>query len=238
MNRLKNLCLVYCLITALNLISAPLEIKRLTGNFYIYTTYKNFDGKLFPSNSMYLVTDSGAVMFDTPWDSTQFQPLLDSIWKRHGKKVVMSFSTHFHDDRTAGISFLRNQGVRTYTSYQTWQLCASNNIPQSTFVFMKDTTFSVGGYTFSTLYPGPGHAPDNIVVWFPSEHIVYGGCLVKSTENHDLGYIGDADLKAWPESIKKVIKQCPHPAYVIPGHFSWTNKNSLQHTLKLLKKKR
>jgi hypothetical protein len=39
---------------------------------------------------MYLVTNQGVVLFDTPWDSTQFQQLLDSIKIKHGKDVVMS----------------------------------------------------------------------------------------------------------------------------------------------------
>ncbi len=72
-----------------------LIITHLTGDFYIYTTFQNYQGTTFPSNSMYLVTSKGVVLFDTPWDSTQFQPLLDSIWARHQKKVIMCFATHF-----------------------------------------------------------------------------------------------------------------------------------------------
>ncbi len=54
---------------------------------------------------MYLVTDSGAVLIDTPWDASQTKPLLDSIVKRHNKKVVVCITTHFHDDRTSGLGF-------------------------------------------------------------------------------------------------------------------------------------
>src|SRR5450432_3210242 len=80
-----------------------LVISHLTGDFYIYTTYGSFEGGLVPSNSMYLVTTKGVVLFDTPWDSTQFQPLLDSIKMKHNKSVVFCISTHFHEDRTAGL---------------------------------------------------------------------------------------------------------------------------------------
>src|SRR3954468_16782828 len=77
--------------------SPKLSISHLTGNFYIYTTYKNINGSPFPSNSAYLVTDEGIVLFDTPWDTTQFQPLLDSIYARHQKKPVLCIATHYHD---------------------------------------------------------------------------------------------------------------------------------------------
>jgi len=86
-------------------VNKKLRIEHLTDNFYVYTTYKDLNGFMFPSNSMYLVTDNGVVLFDTPWDTTQFQPLLDSISVRHNKKVVLAVSTHYHDDRTAGLEF-------------------------------------------------------------------------------------------------------------------------------------
>lgn len=211
-----------------------LKIIHLTENFYIYTTYKDLNGINFPSNGMYLVTDSGVVLFDTPWDSTQFQPLLDSIAIRHKSKVIMSISTHYHDDRTAGLDFLKHRGVKTFTSKLTWHLCAKHNEKQSEYYFRDDTVFRIGNYIFETFYPGEGHTKDNIVVWFGKYKILYGGCLVKSVENNSLGYIADANLNEWGPSIKRVMQEYPDPEYVIPGHFNWTNKLALQHTLKLL----
>jgi metallo-beta-lactamase class B len=212
-----------------------LQITHLTGNYYVYITYNTSDGVLFPSNSMYLVTDSGVVMFDTPWDSTQFQPLLDSIEKRHGQKVVLCISTHYHADRTAGVDFLKSKGIRTYCSYQTYQLCKQFHEKQPEFFFMNDTTFTVGKYSFNTFYPGEGHTRDNIVIWLPDSRIIYGGCFVKSTESKGLGNIADANIKAWPASVKRVMKRFPRARFVIPGHFGWQNRKSLKHTLKLLK---
>lgn len=63
-----------------------LKISHLTGDFYIYTTYNTYEGSRTPAHGMYLLTNAGAVLFDTPWDTTQFQPLLDSIKSRHIKK--------------------------------------------------------------------------------------------------------------------------------------------------------
>jgi len=55
------------------------KIAHLTREFFIYSTYNTYQGNQVPANGMYLVTNIGIVMFDTPWDKTQFQPLLDSI---------------------------------------------------------------------------------------------------------------------------------------------------------------
>ncbi len=65
--------------------NVKLKISHLTGDFYIYTTYNTYQESQVPANGMYLVTNNGVVMFDTPWDTTQFQPLLDSIKLKHNK---------------------------------------------------------------------------------------------------------------------------------------------------------
>lgn len=217
--------------------NSKLTISRLTGEYYVYTTYNQWGGTLFPSNSMYLVTNEGIVLFDTPWDTTQFQPLLDSMTIRHQKKVVLCIATHYHGDRTAGLQFLREQGVKTYTSKMTHDLCKEHNEKQSGFCFVSDTLFKIGGHQFETYYPGEGHTRDNIVIWIDKEKILYGGCFIKSTESKGLGNIADANLSSWGTSIENVIRKYPVPNFVIPGHFGWTNKDALRHTIELLKER-
>src|SRR6187399_32339 len=98
---------------------SSLKISHLTGNFYVFTTYRTFKGNPFPSNGMYAITDSGIVMIDTPWDTTQFQPLLDSIQSRHKKKVILCIATHSHEDRTGGLEYYSQHGIKTFTTRQT-----------------------------------------------------------------------------------------------------------------------
>ncbi|MEN9303714.1 MAG: BlaB/IND/MUS family subclass metallo-beta-lactamase [Bacteroidota bacterium] len=212
-----------------------LHISHLVGDYYVFTTYKQLNNQPFPSNGMYCVTADGVILFDTPWDTTQFQPLLDSIQSKHQKKVVMAIATHFHDDRTAGLEYYSTQGIKTYTSKLTYDLCLQNGEKQPTFYFINDTTFTLGKHQFSTYYPGEGHTKDNIVIWCEDAKILYVGCLVKSTENKGLGNLADANLNEWAATIKKVMKKYPKVHFVIPGHFSWSNKKALKHTLKLLK---
>ncbi len=211
-----------------------LVISHLTGDFYIYTTYGSFKGNRVPSNSMYLVTTKGVVLFDTPWDSTQFQPLLDSIKFKHNKEVVLCISTHFHEDRTAGLEFYRRMGIKTYTSALTDSMSKIRNEKRAEFLIQKDTIFTIGQHIFLTYYGGQGHSPDNIVIWFDKEKILYGGCLVKSTEANDLGNLSDANIKAWPVTIKNIQQSFRNPKYVIPGHLDWHDKASLTHTLHLI----
>lgn len=214
---------------------AQLSIRHLTGDYYLFTTWGKSGGTLFPANGMYMVTSAGAVLFDTPWDPQQVPALLDSIEKRHHQKVVLSISTHYHEDRTGSIDMLRSKGVKTYSSKLTLDLCRIHKEQQAQYYFTGDTTFTIGNHSFETYYPGKGHSADNIVIWCGDSRILYGGCFVKSTESPDLGNTADADVKAWDTSVRNVMAKY-HPAYVIPGHFGGTNPRSLKHTLKLIRK--
>jgi len=217
-----------------------LKITHLQGDFYVFTTYNYYQNTRIGANGMYVVTKAGVLMIDSPWDTTQFQPLLDSIYQRHQKKVIFCIATHFHEDRTGGLEYYSSRGIDTYTTRKTDSLSIRKGMKQAAHLLNNDTTFSIGGYTFETYYPGHGHAPDNIVIWFNHERILYGGCLVKSMDDNTLGNLGDADVQAYPTTLKNVLLKYKNPQYIIPGHNSWRNKRSLKHTLKMaiLKRKK
>lgn len=227
--------LIFITITFGNTAAQKLKITPLTGDFYIYTTYNQYEGSEVPAHGMYLVTDEGVVMFDTPWDTTRFQPLLDSIRLRHDKKVILCFATHWHSDKTAGLEYYRQQGIKTYTTVQTDELSRKNGKKRAEFLLTKDSLFRAGQYSFETYYPGPGHTEDNIVIWFQQERILYGGCLIKGADDENLGYLGDGNRKAYAATLKKLRKRFRKPAHIIIAHSDWNNLNSLKHSIKMAK---
>lgn len=213
-----------------------LVITPIAQDVFVYTTFNEFAGKLFPSNSLYLLTQEGVVLIDTPWDTLQFQPLLDSIKDKHGKDVIMCISTHFHADRTAGLEYYNSKGIKTYSTQMTLDSCISRDEKRAANIFSGDTIFRVGRCELEVYYPGPGHSPDNIVIWIPHAKVLFGGCFVKSTDNNDLGNLSDADIRQWGHSMLKVEKRYPKAKIVIPGHFAWGSKKNLKHTRKLAEK--
>jgi len=213
-----------------------LKISQLRVDFYIYTTYSTYEGNQIPANGMYLLTNNGVVLFDTPWDTTQFQPLLDSIRLKHNKSVTICIATHWHSDRTEGLEYYKQKGIKTYTTLLTDKFSKENNKKRAEFLMTNDTIFNVGQYSFEVYYPGEGHTVDNIVVWFSKEKILYGGCLIKGAEAENLGYLGDANVSEYEATLKKVQKKCPDPKFIIVSHHDWTNINSLKHSIKLTRK--
>lgn len=213
--------------------STALRIEPAAKDCYVFITYHDYKGQRISANGLYVVTNAGVMMIDSPWDTTQFQPLLDSIWKRHHQHVVACIATHFHEDRTGGLAYYRQQGIRTYTTTKTDSLSKKRGMPRAEFLLKRDTVLKVGQYTFRTFFPGHGHAPDNIVVWVESQRLLYGGCLVKSVDDTTLGNLGDADVNAYAPTLRRVISTFPHPRVVITGHNQWRDVRSLEHTLKM-----
>lgn len=212
---------------------SDLKIAPLTGDFYVFTTFNLYKGNRIPANGMYLVTNDGVVLFDTPWDTTQFQPLLDSIKVKHNKKVILCISTHFHEDRTGGLEYYRAQGIQTYTTRKTDEWSEKKGMKRAEFLMDKDTVFTIGQYSFQTYFPGQGHAPDNIVIWFEKEKVLYGGCLIKSVADNNLGNLSDANVNDYATTVKNVQRKCKKPKYIITGHNDWNSTKSLKHTLKM-----
>jgi glyoxylase-like metal-dependent hydrolase (beta-lactamase superfamily II) len=83
-------------------------------------------------------------------------------------------------------------------------------------------------------YPGPGHTEDNIVVWIPSDGVLFGGCLVKAIENIGLGNTADAFVDRWASTIRGLQTKYADAKIVIPRHGRIGNLDLLKHTIELI----
>ena len=152
-----NMKIVLLLLLSLNFLATTLaqklEISRINDSTFVYTTYNTYKNQQVPANGLLKVTSTGVVMIDTPWDTTQFQPLLDSISSRFHKPVNLVIATHAHDDRTAGLNFYKKKGIPTFTSLATAQICFENKAPQPEFTFLNSLTFAHGLASSFTPFP-------------------------------------------------------------------------------------
>lgn len=232
---MKTSLLVTLLFLSLSVCGQKLEITRLNQKLYVYTTYHTYNGKEVSANAMYLVTSKGVVLFDTPWDQSQNQPLLDSIKKKHQLKVICVFATHAHEDRAGGFGFFNKEGIPTYASEETNAILKLEGKPFASNTIEKGAKYQFGGEKFYVEYFGPGHTRDNLVVWFPEYKVLDGGCLIKSAEAKNLGFVGEADLKAWPHTIMAIKNKYKQINSVVAGHDNWKIPGALDKTLELLK---
>lgn len=213
----------------------PLQIEQLNNHLYLFTTYHDYAGIQVSANALYLLTDKGAILFDTPWDSTQYQPLLDSIQKRHALPVIGVYATHWHEDRAGGFAYYNAIGIPTYATPLTNKLLRENGKATATHLIREGETYDIGGQKFVFDFFGPGHSLDNVVVWFPEYKILNGGCFIKSSDAQNLGFTGDGKVEEWKPSLVRLLAHYPEINLVIPGHDDWKPSGKhLDNTFKLL----
>ncbi len=215
---------------------SPASFSKISEGIYVHTSFQNLGGQPFPSNGLIVETKSSVFLVDTGWGLDATQQVYKWVDENLNKKVVACIVTHFHDDRVSGAPWLQEQGVKIFAHTKTDPLMAKDGFGNADVLLPVDSLFYIEEVAVHTFYPGEGHSPDNIVVWLPASKVLFGGCLVKSTEAKGMGNLSHANIKAWPQTIKTVMKKFPEAALVVPGHQSWLQKNSLAHTLQLLEK--
>ncbi|HEY9176977.1 MAG TPA: subclass B1 metallo-beta-lactamase [Flavipsychrobacter sp.] len=215
-----------------------LKTTQVDSNIYLYISYGDVGNyKNIDANAVVLVSGNEAMLFDTPWDSTQAKQLISWVTDSLDKKIILSVITHAHADRIGSIATMHRYGIPTYSHHLTAQEALKRGYPRPRHVFYNDdTTFRCGDIEVIAYYPGAGHTIDNIVLYVPYKKFLYGGCFIKSGFSTDIGNIEDADIAAWPQSITKMKKRFEKTGFnmVIPGHGSWESNRAIENTMRLL----
>jgi metallo-beta-lactamase class B len=183
--------------------------------------------------------DGTVVLCSSPFDTEGTRALVRWVQAALRPTKMVAINTHFHMDGTGGNEAYRELGVTTYASDLTQKLLADKGKAvqkdaaegfdaekrrrildtkivgaEKTFSAPEGLTLSFGGETVKVLYPGPAHAPDNVLVFFPARELIFGGCMIKSSSS--IGYIGHADLEHWEAAVD--VARGLHPKVVVPGH--------------------
>lgn len=213
--------------------SKDLTVMQIAENTFVHTSFKKTDdfGNV-PCNGLIIRQGSEAVVFDTSTNDEHAQELIDWIRGSLHCRINAVVLTHFHDDRLGGLKAFHDRGIPSFACSRTIELAgrAGMTVPGNSFA---DTlTLNVGGEVVTARFFGEGHTPDNVVGYFPREHVLFGGCLVKELDA-DKGYLGDANVTAWPATVERVERAYPNVAIVVPGHGEPGDKALLDYTVRL-----
>lgn len=202
-------------------LSADVQVRRIAPGLWVHTTWMPLgDGTPYPANGMLLATPDGSVLIDTGWNEAQTDTLL--AWAaREGRPVRRAYVTHAHNDRMGGIAALRRAGVPVQGSTLTARIAQTEGLSGPDVLPGMDVPMEgepLRQGLVELFYPGPGHTRDNIVVWFPRQHVLFGGCLIKADTATTVGNVADADVPNWPYAVRRVREAFPGPRVVVPGH--------------------
>lgn len=207
-----------------------------------------------PANILAVRMPDGAlVLCSSPYETGATRAMVR--WLRDAFKParMVAINTHFHPDGTGGNEAYTQEGVETYASNLTQELLQTRGAhardvtarafgePLATamertpmipakhiFNAQEGLTLAFGNESMRVFYPGAAHSPDNVVVFFPSQQLLFGGCMIRAA-SAKIGYTGDADLNHWEAAVRALLPFAPR--VVIPGHGEIGGIELLQHTI-------
>lgn len=202
-------------------LSDDVQVRRIAPGLWVHTTWLPLgNGTPYPANGMLLETPEGSVLIDTGWNEAQTETLL--AWAaREGRPVARAYVTHAHNDRMGGIPALRRAGVPVQGSALTVQLAPEEGLAAPDV--LRELQLGTDAQPLAAgpvelFYPGPGHTRDNVVVWFPRQRVLFGGCLIKADTATTIGNTADADVPNWYHATRRVRETYPGVRMVVPGH--------------------
>jgi glyoxylase-like metal-dependent hydrolase (beta-lactamase superfamily II) len=188
----------------------------------------------FISNAGFVVTPKGVVVIDALGSPALAQNLIKEIKKVTSQKIVAVIVTHYHADHIYGLQefkkigakiYAQNEG-RNYLSSETakQRLIASRvdfapwidkntRLQEADIWIDREYKLRVGGIDFLISRVGPAHAPEDLIIYVPTENALFVGDLVFRGR---IPYVGNADSKGWLASLDRFDRF--KPKIIIPGH--------------------
>ena len=212
-----------------------LIIQKLSNHIYEHISFlKTNDFGTVACNGMIVLNKNEAVIFDTPSNDQGSEELISYVTKTLNCKIKAIIPTHFHNDCVGGLEKFNESNIPAYASAKTIELLNKNGIKFSKPINTFNDKFSIkiGNKKVYAQYFGEGHTRDNIIGYFPEDKAIFGGCLVKES-GASKGFLGDANINAWSETVRKIKQAYPGAKIVIPGHGKWGGTELFDYTIKL-----
>ncbi len=216
-------------------ISKDIELVKLSENAYVHISYSDLPkfGR-YPSNGLIFIHKREAFLFDTPATDSLTMNLVSWLTDSMKLKIAGFIPNHWHSDCMGGLEYLENKKIESYANQLTIDIAKSKDLPIPKHGFKDSMQVSLGDQWIKCYYLGAAHSLDNIVVWIPSERILFAGCMVKSLNSANLGNTADGDLGAYPTTIDKLMSKFPTAKIVIPGHGQFGGLDLIKQTKELL----
>ena len=213
--------------------SNDLIVTQIAENSFLHTSFlQTNDFGNVPCNGLIVRNSNEAIIFDTPTNDKSAQELINWIKKTLDCKINAIIPTHFHDDCLGGLKAFHQNEIPSYAYFKTIELAKENNLVVPENGFKDSLILKVGDEKITAKFLGEGHTIDNIVGYFPSENVMFGGCLIKEIDASK-GYLGDANVADWSGTVEKVKKEYPDVKIVVPGHGEYGDKKLLDYTINL-----
>jgi len=192
----------------------------------------------FISNAGFVVTPKGVVVVDALGSPILAKKLIAEIKKITNQKIVALIVSHYHADHIYGLQEFKKIGAKIYAQGEGRNYLSSETAKQRLIASRIDfapwvnadtqlvaadvwidqkSQLKIGGVEFLIRRVGPAHAPEDLMVYVPSEKVLFAGDLIFRGR---IPFVGNADSKGWLSALD-AIEQLK-PQIVIPGHGAYS----------------
>jgi metallo-beta-lactamase class B len=217
-------------------ISDDLELIQISDKTFIHVSYIISPkwGRV-DANGLVFINEKQAFLFDTPWTELQTENLISWIEDSMNVEIVGFIPNHWHEDCMGGLGYILKNGIKSYANQMSIDIAKAKGLPVPEYGFNDSLELKLGEKLIDCYYLGAAHSMDNIIVWIPSEQILFTSCMVKNIHSKNLGNTADGDLISYPITLTKVMKKFPLAKIVLPGHGEYGGLELIEHTLELTK---
>ena len=217
-----------------NLLFKPVQVAPHTYFVQGLAEMGSSQNQNFISNAGFVVTPKGVVVIDALGSPALAQNLIKEIQKITSQKIVAVIVTHYHADHIYGLQEFKKIGAKIYAQNEGRNYLSSETAKQRLITSRvefapwidkntrlqgadiwidREYKLTVGGIDFLISRVGPAHAPEDLIIYVPTENALFVGDLVFRGR---IPYVGNADSKGWLASLDRFDQF--KPKIVIPGH--------------------
>jgi cyclase len=230
----------------------PMQAQKVAENVYaIITPTRDFpsaDNGGWNSNSAFVVTREGVLLFDTGSSTAIGRALRQAIAAVTDKPVRWIINSHEHGDHWLGNAAFSDEQPTIYASQtvaelirhggsrwvgmfneMTGGLTGDSAVVTPNQTLDASTDLDLGGMRIQMMLSGGSHSPGDLMVWLPASRVLIAGDVVYSDR---MPSTGAGNLKQWIKMLEDL--QALQPAVVVPGHGVVTDAAGLERLHGLL----
>jgi glyoxylase-like metal-dependent hydrolase (beta-lactamase superfamily II) len=207
------------------------------------------ENKGWNSNSHFVVTEEGVLVFDTGSSELIGQGIISAIKSVTNKPVRWVVNSHSHADHWLGNAAFVDIGAEIIStepsvatmkkdgpidvgafSRMTKGATGSPRLSYPTLLLAQGEKRNLGGVDVEFIFSNGAHSPGDILMWLPKQKIIFGGDVLSSDWMPIITHHGN--MPNLIDTLHAVITM--NPAIVLPGHGKPTTVKSVIRDADLL----
>lgn len=250
---------IFCFLIVLSLFNhafaaftLPMKAEPISKDIYaILTPTRELPNPLnqgWNSNSAFVVTNSGVILFDSGSSFSIGLAIRKTIAKVTDQPVRWIINSHAHGDHWLGNSAFKDTVKAIYATKkvsesisndgQNWVLNFKNmtrgatgdsEILAPTTIVEKRSDIKLGDRVITLFPSGDSHSPGDLLMWLDDAKVLISGDVIYSDR---MPSTNDSNLQSWIEFLSELEQM--QPKVVVPGHGKLTNVQGITRLRGLL----